>query len=110
MLNPQCKYAVPTIAYAAHVMETMGDRIKRLREAKHLTQPALAKLVGVTKSAVCQWELGATANLKLAPLAKLLTVLGTDLPYLVWGERRAPSNEPPSAGSAGRRRGGVSGN
>jgi len=108
MLNLQCKYAVPTVAYAARVMETMGDRIRRLREAKHLTQPALAKLVGVTKSAVCQWELGATANLKLRPLARLLTVLGTDLPYLVWGDRRAPADEP--VGSGPRRRAGTSGN
>jgi transcriptional regulator with XRE-family HTH domain len=110
MLNLQCKYAVPKVSYAARVMETMGDRIRRLREAKHLTQPGLAKLVGVTKSAVCQWELGATANLKLRPLAKLLTVLGTDLPYLVWGERRAPSDEPPFSGSGPRRRTGTAGN
>lgn len=90
MLNPSCKYAVPRVLYAAR-METMGDRIRRLREARGLKQPQFAKLVGVTKSAVSQWETGGTANLKLPVLARVLEVLHTDLHYLVWGERRGPS-------------------
>lgn len=109
MLNLQCKYAVPEVAYAG-VMETMGDRIRRLREARGLTQLEFGRLVGVTKSAVSQWENGGTANLKLAVLAKVLEVLHTDLRYLVWGDRRAPAHEPPYAGDGPRRRGGAQGN
>ena len=97
MLNLGCKYAVPIGAYAAP-METRGDRIRQLRKARNYSQAELARIVGVTKSAVSQWELGGTFNLKLEPLAKLLRALGTDLPYIVWGDRRAPSDEPPATG------------
>lgn len=34
------------------------DRIKQLREAKSLTQAALAKELGVTRSCVNAWEMG----------------------------------------------------
>jgi transcriptional regulator with XRE-family HTH domain len=96
MLNTLCKYAVPDGAYAS-LMETMGDRIRRLRKARNYSQDELARLVGVTKSAVSQWELGGTSNLKLEPLAMLLRLLNTDLPYLVWGDSRAPGRGPAGA-------------
>lgn len=107
MLNALCKYAVPLGAYAAP-METRGDRIRQLRKARGYSQAELARIVGVTKSAISQWELGGTFDLKLEPLAKLLRALSTDLPYIVWGDRRAPSDEPPaSAGGARRRAPGI---
>lgn len=89
MLNRMVKDAVLKVAYA-HLMETMGERLRRLRVARGYTQPEFAKLVGVTKSAVSQWEDDSTKNLKLTTLARVLDVLGTDLQYLVWGEHRAP--------------------
>lgn len=67
-----------------------------------MTQPQLAKLCGVTKSAVSQWEDGATANIKLEPFLRLCDALGTDPRYLVWGAERMPS--PPSAPTVGRSR------
>lgn len=98
MLNPQVKDAVPRGHYAKSMdsitPETMGDRLKRLRIARGLTQQEFAKLVGVTKSAVSQWEADSTKNLKLPVLAKVLDVLNTDLQYLVWGENRAPAGAP----------------
>ena len=97
MLNSLVKDAVPACPYAVR-MEIMGDRIKRLRVARGLTQPEFAKLVGVTKSAVSQWEDGSSKNLKLETLARVLHVLNTDLPYLVWGESRSP---PGGGGSGG---------
>lgn len=103
MLNLHVKDAVPIVPYAVP-METMGERISRLRIARGMTQPEFAKLVGVTKSAVSQWEGGSTKNLKLTTLARVLDVLHTDLQYLVWGESRAPSGAP-SAPSSARRRG-----
>ena len=90
MLNRKVKDAVPKLAYA-QLMETMGERLRRLRVARGYTQPEFAKLVGVTKSAVSQWEADSTKNLKLPTLARVLEVLGTDLQYLVWGENRGPS-------------------
>ncbi len=90
MLNAKCKYAGPGGAYSAALMETMGDRIRSLRQARGLNQFELAKLVGVTKSAVCQWEDGSTANIKLTNFMALLRALGTDAAFLIWGADRAP--------------------
>lgn len=43
---------------------TMGDRIKRLREEKDMSQEELGKLAGVQRAAVQKWENGQTKNLK----------------------------------------------
>jgi transcriptional regulator with XRE-family HTH domain len=96
MLNHAVKDAVPTCAYALQPMETMGDRIKALRQARRLSQEGLGTAVGVTKSAVSQWEAGATQNIKLKTFLALLEVLGTDYEYLVYGADRAPI--PPRGG------------
>lgn len=97
MFNLQVKDAVPTGQYPFPMQtEAMGERLRRLRVARGLTQERFAKLVGVTKSAVSQWEDGRTKNLKLIPLARALVVLNTDLPYLVWGENRGPDGGEPS--------------
>jgi transcriptional regulator with XRE-family HTH domain len=93
MLNAQCKYAVPGPAYSAAPVETMGERIRSLRQARGLSQVQLAKAVGVTKSAVCQWEDGSTANIKLTNFMALLRALGTDAPFLIWGADRAPDGQ-----------------
>ena len=108
MLNRQVKDAVPDVSYAA-LMETMGERLKRLRQARGLTQPQFAKMVGVTKSAVSQWEGGSTKNLKLEVLALVLEVLNTDLQYLVWGENRAPAGSSAANRTYRRRTSGGSG-
>jgi|APIni6443716594_1056825.scaffolds.fasta_scaffold546832_3 transcriptional regulator with XRE-family HTH domain len=88
MLSLAVKYAVPAAVYP-DCMDTMGDRIRALRRARGLTQAELAKLCGVTKSAVSQWEAGSTANIKLQALLALLAALHTDVPYLLYGPDRA---------------------
>jgi transcriptional regulator with XRE-family HTH domain len=93
MLNPCVNHAVPDVPYSLRGMETMGDRIRQLRQARGLNQPQLAKLVGVTKSAVNQWESGSTQNIRLTHFMSLLRALGTDAPYLIWGPDRAPEHE-----------------
>lgn len=75
-------------------METMGTRIRRLREARGLTQQGLADLCAVTKSAVSQWEADSTADIKLKPFLALCGVLGTDPYYLVLGPERAAPGAP----------------
>lgn len=94
MLNLVVKDAVPIALYAALHMETMGARIKRLRESRGLTQPALGDLCGVTKSAVSQWEDESTANIKLESFLRLCEALGTDPRYLVWGPERKDPDMP----------------
>lgn len=93
MLNLEVKYAVPPIQYAGFGMETMGDRIRRLRQAAKLTQPQLGAICGVSKSAVSQWEDSSTANIKLPQLTRLLRALHTDLEYLVYGPERRPPED-----------------
>jgi len=94
MLNLQVKDAGLSVVYAGR-METMGDRIKQLRIARGLTQPALGELCGgVTKSAVSQWEDGSTENIKLRTFIRLCEVLQTDPQYLIWGADRSPSGDP----------------
>jgi transcriptional regulator with XRE-family HTH domain len=88
MLNLQVKDAVQTRPYAFLAMETMGDRIKQLRRARNLTQEQFAQAVGVTKSAVSQWEDGSTKNLKLQTFLMVLEVLATDAEFLIYGPDR----------------------
>ena len=77
-------------------METMGDRIRQLRQARGLTQREIAEACGVTPSAVSQWESNLIDNIKLQPFLSLLEVLGTDPQYLLWGAARAPEKTPKS--------------
>jgi transcriptional regulator with XRE-family HTH domain len=91
MLNSQVKDAGRDLPYAVLAMpitETMGDRIRTLRQARGLTQEELGEACGVSKSAVSQWEDGSVENVKLKTFLKLIEVLRTDHDYLVWGPDR----------------------
>jgi transcriptional regulator with XRE-family HTH domain len=90
MLNLEVKDAVPDVSYALLAMETMGDRVRVQRNGRGLTQEQLGKLVGVSKSAVSQWEDGSTKNIKLATFLLLIEVLHTDANYLIWGNSKGP--------------------
>lgn len=93
MLNSQVKDAVPSVSYA-YSMETMGNRIRQLREARNLTQEEFGKQVGVTKSAVSQWEDDSTKNIKLQTLLRVVEVLHTDVQYLIHGAERGNATSP----------------
>lgn len=93
MLNNEVKDAVQTRSYAFLAMETMGDRIRQLRHARKLTQEQFAQAVGVTKSAVSQWEDGSTKNLKLATFLMVLEVLATDAEFLIYGPERGAASK-----------------
>jgi len=71
--------------------ETMGERIRRLREARNLTQDQLAKRCGVARSAVHQWETGESENIKLAPWLRLLRALDVSAHFLVFGRETPPA-------------------
>lgn len=88
MLEQNFKDAGATVPYASSMDETMGQRIKRLRQSRKWTQDELAGLVGVTLQAVSQWELDQTENVKLVPFLRLAKVLETDPHYLVFGAGR----------------------
>jgi DNA-binding transcriptional regulator YiaG len=71
--------------------EKMGARIRRLREEQNLTIDQMAQACGVSKSAVCQWELGQSENIRLYPFTRLMRLLGVSHEYLLFG----PDEEAP---------------
>ncbi|MGG5810564.1 helix-turn-helix domain-containing protein [Falsiroseomonas sp. CW058] len=53
-----------------------GADVRRIRAAARMSQPVFARLLGVDKSAVAQWERG--AKRPSGPAARLLEVLDSD--------------------------------
>lgn len=99
MLNRLTSHAEQTPPY--HIpMETMGDRIRTLRQARGLSQGRLADRLGVTTGAVSQWESGNTQNIKIQTFLKLADELGTTPKYLAFGP---PQRQPPPVTPTGRR-------
>lgn len=93
--------------------ETMGMRIKKLREALNLTQHQLATRCGVAKSAVNQWESGTSENIKLQPWLRLLRTLNVSAHYLIFGQETPPKGfwlEDEIADYENKRRGNGNGN
>ena len=68
------------VAYT-QLMNSIGDRIKDLRLKKRITQKELAVKVGVTSTAVSQWERGENEP-KNKHLLKLSKELGTSVDWL----------------------------
>jgi transcriptional regulator with XRE-family HTH domain len=50
---------------------TIGEKIKKLRKEKHLTQEELGEMIGVQKAAINKYETGIVVNLKREVIAKL---------------------------------------
>jgi transcriptional regulator with XRE-family HTH domain len=57
--------------------------IRRLREAKDMTQEQLAKRVGVTQSYIAQLESGRKTSPSLTALKKIAAVLGVNIAALL---------------------------
>lgn len=71
-------------------MTTFGHRLKKARKNKALSQDALAKIVGVTRGAVSQWE-----NDTLKPshehTIQIASELSVDIQWLISGDDQTPS-------------------
>lgn len=69
----------------------LGQRLKTLREAKRLTQRELGDMVGVSDSAVGQWE-----NDRREPsviiLVKLAQIFGVSVDYLLGRKDNEPAD------------------
>jgi len=61
---------------------TIGENIKRLREAKNMTQEDLAQILDVTSSNISQIESG-DRGLNISKAQKLAQALNTNLDELV---------------------------
>ena len=63
----------------------IGTRIRAIRRERGLTQDELADQVGVSRSAVAQWETGRTGQVT-GNLSRIAGVLGVNVEYLMVGD------------------------
>src|ERR1700704_2514 len=70
----------------------MGQRIREIRRERGWTQDQLASAVGVSRSAVAQWETGRAGQVttNLTRIAEVLEVGGE---YLMYGDDNRPPAE-----------------
>lgn len=65
--------------------ETVGARIRAARLERNMTQADLAEAVGVSRSAVAQWETERSGQIR-GNLTKIATVLLVAVEYLLTGK------------------------
>ncbi len=68
--------------------EGVASRIRAARRALGITQDELARRIGVSRSAIAQWETDRTGQVQ-ANLARVAAVLGVSIGYLITGESEA---------------------
>jgi transcriptional regulator with XRE-family HTH domain len=70
---------------------SVGGRIRLVRAQRGWTQEALAEAVGVSRSAVAQWETDRAGQVR-ANLSRIADALAVSVEYLLHGEdKRAPA-------------------
>ncbi|WP_304960528.1 helix-turn-helix domain-containing protein [Thomasclavelia cocleata] len=67
-----------------------GERIKKLRKEKGLTQEQLGKLLGVKKSAIAKYENNRVENLKKETIQKLSDIFNVPASYFLGIEENQP--------------------
>lgn len=70
-------------------VETLGERIERLRKERNLSQQQVASAAQVSRVAVTKWESGATKNLKLENLQAMCELFGVSAEELISGAESA---------------------
>lgn len=65
---------------------TIGEKIKKTRMSKKMTQEELGKIVGVQKSAIAKYESGRVVNIKRSTLQKIASALNIRPSELVFEE------------------------
>jgi transcriptional regulator with XRE-family HTH domain len=78
-----------------HYDSPMGARIRDARKARGLTQEQLAAAVGVTRSAVAQWETDRSGQVS-GNLSRIAAALGVGVEHLLMGNAAVPG-EPDTA-------------
>ncbi len=68
--------------------EGAGSRIRTARLERGMTQADLARSVGVTRSAVAQWETDRAGQIR-GNLARIASALGVSIGHIVNGEPQA---------------------
>lgn len=71
---------------------TVGERIKKIRLEKGMTQQDLAKRTGINDANIRKYE-GGRQNPKLETLERIAAALEVDPYYLVFGDEKIQSND-----------------
>lgn len=74
-------------------METMGERIKRLRQTKGITQEELAQIIGLQRGAIAKYEIGLVENMKQTTIKKMADYFNVNPSYLMCLEDNANKDE-----------------
>lgn len=72
--------------------QNIGARIGAARRERSLTQDQLADQVGVSRSAVAQWETGRTGQVT-GNLARIAAALEVNVEYLMYGDDKRAAAE-----------------
>lgn len=67
-------------------MQSIGERVAKLREKRSLNQEELAKLLLVKQETISQWEKG-KRRIPAEQVGKIAVTLNTTCDYLILGER-----------------------
>ena len=67
------------------IYQSIGKRLQKAREEAHLSQEELASLLGITQSALSNYELG-KRGLYLGNLEQIASVLGKPISYFLEAE------------------------
>lgn len=86
MLNSQVNYAGDPIPYAFGMAQTLGDRIRMLRQSRKMSQDQLGAVLKVSGASVSQWENGATQNLKIENFLRFCSFFNCDPTWLAFGD------------------------
>lgn len=80
-------------------METMGDRIRFLRQSRNLTQEGMGEIVGVSGASISQWESGAITGIRPDNFLRFCAYFAVDPYWVVFGpeaERKDPLERTPA--------------
>jgi transcriptional regulator with XRE-family HTH domain len=72
--------------------QEIGTRIRTARRQRGLTQDQLADQVGVSRSAVAQWETGRTGQVT-GNLSRIAGALGINVEYLMVGDDKRAAGQ-----------------
>jgi transcriptional regulator with XRE-family HTH domain len=70
----------------------IGTRIRKVRRERGWTQDQLANAVGVSRSAVAQWETGRAGQVT-GNLTRIAATLEVGVEYLMYGDEKRTSSE-----------------
>jgi transcriptional regulator with XRE-family HTH domain len=86
MLKGEVNHAREASQYAEQRMETMGDRIRTLRNSRRLSQEEMGKIVGVSGASISQWESGATTGIRPENYLRFCAYFAVDPYWLCFGD------------------------